>query len=296
MELLTKLQQIGLTKREAEVYIALLQRKEFTAPELTKMTTITRTKIYEILQNLVHKGIITESSRNGNKMYRSIDPKIALQNIITNYEQTVEQKKIEFEEKQKIDIEMKKQAAGSLEKELVSLHEDSSDNLEPFDYIEMLTDIRQIGERWVSIQQNTKEELLVFTKPPYTTPALEDNIEQEKEIFRKQNIIVKGLYEYGGLKEEELKSLVRSVEIYQEIGEEARLIERLPMKLVISDEALVMFALNDRISLKPNITSMYVDHPGYAAALKKMFESYWADGISVETFKKTINKSTLHTI
>ena len=177
-----------------------------------------------------------------------------------------------------------------MKKNWFRLHKDSADNLEPFDYIEMLTDIRQIGERWVTIQQNTKQELLVFTKPPYTTPALEDNIEQEKEIFRKQNIIVKGLYEYGGLTQEELESLVRSVEIYQEIGEEARLIEKLPMKLVISDEALVMFALNDRISLKPNITSMYVDHPGYAAALKKMFESYWADGINVETFKKTINK------
>ncbi len=290
MELTTKLQQIGLTKREAEVYLALLQRKEFTAPELTKITTVTRTKIYEILQSLVHKGIVSESSRNGNKMYRSIDPKIALKNIIINYEETVEQKKLEFEQKQQIDIAMKKKAAELLEKELVSLHKDSADNLEPFDYIEMLTDIRQIGERWVSIQQNTKKELLVFTKPPYTTPALEDNIEQEKEIFRKQNIIVKGLYEYGELTKEELESLVRSVEIYQEIGEEARLIEKLPMKLVISDEALVMFALNDRISLKPNITSMFVDHPNYAAALKKMFESYWADGITVESFKQTINK------
>lgn len=290
MEISTKLQQMGLTKREAEVYLALLQRKEFTAPELTKITTITRTKIYEILQSLVHKGVITESSRNGNKVYRSINPRIALKNIITNYEESVEQKVMEYEQKQKLDIELKRRAADSLQKELISLHEESSDSLEPFDYIEMLTDIRQIGERWVTIQQNTKKELLVFTKPPYTTPALEDNIEQEKEVFRKQNIIVKGLYEYGGLTQEELNSLVRSVEIYQEIGEEARLIKNLPMKLVISDEALVMFALNDRISLKPNITSMYVDHPSYAAALKKMFESYWADGISVESFKQTINK------
>lgn len=286
MELTTNLQQIGLTKREAEVYLALLQRKEFTAPELTRITTITRTKIYEILQSLVHKGIITESSRNGNKVYRSIDPKIALQNIITNFEESVEQKVMEFEQKQKLDIELKRRAADSLKKELISLHKEGGDSLEPFDYIEMLTDIRQIGERWVAIQKNTKNELLVFTKPPYTTPALEDNIEQEKEIFRKHNIIVKGLYEYGDLTQEELKSLVRSVEIYREIGEEARLIEKLPMKLVISDESLVMFALNDRISLKPNITSMYVDHPGYAAALKKMFESYWADGISVESFKQ----------
>ncbi|HCY75180.1 MAG TPA: hypothetical protein DHV28_04610 [Ignavibacteriales bacterium] len=290
MELITKLQQIGLTKREAEVYIALLQRKEFTAPELTKITTITRTKIYEILQNLVHKGICTESNRNGNKVFRSINPKIALKNIVNNYEQIVEEKKIDFEQKQKIDIEQKRRAADLLEKELVSFHKNSSDSFEPFDYIEVLTDKRQIGEKWVDIQQRTKKELLVFTKPPYTTPSLEDNIEKEKEIFKKQNIVIKGLYEYDGLSTEELKDLVKTVEIYQEIGEEARLIEKLPMKLVISDETLVMFALNDRISLKPNITSMVVDHPSYATALKKVFESYWADGVSIGTFKKKLNE------
>jgi len=290
MELLTKLQQIGLTKREAEVYIALLQRKEFTAPELTKITTITRTKIYEILQNLVHKGICTESSRNGNKVYRSINPKIALKNIVSNYEQLVEEKKIEFEQKQKIDIEQKKRAADLLEKELISFHQNSSDSFEPFDYIEVLTDKRQIGEKWVDIQQQTKKELLVFTKPPYTTPNLEDNIEKEKEIFKEKNIVIKGLYEYDGLSAEELKNLVKTVEIYREIGEEARLIEKLPMKLVISDETLVMFALNDRISLKPNITSMVVDHPSYATALKKVFESYWKDGLSVDEFKKKLNQ------
>ncbi len=290
MVLISKLQQIGLTKREAEVYLALLQRKEFTAPELTKITTITRTKIYEMLQNLVNKGIITESSRNGNKVFRSIDPKIALQNIIINYEQTVEQKMIEYEQKQKIDIQQMKRAADLLEKELVSLHENSAGSLEPFDYIEMLTDIRQIGEKWVIIQQKTKKELLVFTKPPYTTPSIDDNIEEEKELFKKQKLVVKGLYEYGGLTQEELQNLVKSVEIYQEIGEQARLIEELPMKLVISDEALVMFALNDRISLKPNITSMVVDHPSYAAAMKIVFENYWAKGISVETIKQNLIK------
>lgn len=290
MELITKLQQIGLTNREAEVYLALLRRKEFTAPELTKITTITRTKIYEILQSLIHKGICTESSRNGNKVFRCIDPRIALQNIVSNYEQTVEQKKIDFEQKQKIDIEQKRRAADLLEKELVSIRENGTDSFEPFDYIEMLTDRRQIGEKWIAIQQNTKKELLVFTKPPYTTPSVEDNIEEEKELFKKQNLIVKGLYEYEGLTPEELESLVKTIETYQEIGEEARLIEKLPMKLVISDETLVMFALNDRISLKPNITSMVVDHPSYAAALKKVFESYWTNGIDVETFKKTLNK------
>ncbi|MCK5033289.1 MAG: helix-turn-helix domain-containing protein, partial [Calditrichia bacterium] len=104
MEIITKLQQVGLSRREAEVYIALLQKKEFTAPELAKITTITRTKIYEILQNLVHKGACNESYRNGQKVYRGIEPLIAIQNIIKQYEE-------EVEKKTRAVIEQKKQAA-----------------------------------------------------------------------------------------------------------------------------------------------------------------------------------------
>jgi len=287
MAINTKLQQMGLTKREAEIYLALLQRKEFTAPELTKITTVTRTKVYEILQNLLRKGMCTESSRNGNKFYRCIEPKIALKNIVTNYEHSVEQKKIEFEQKQMIDIEQKKKNAGLLLTELTSVYKNSSESYEPFDYIEVLTDRGQIGEKWIKIQQSTKIELLVFTKPPYTTASLDDNIEEEKRLFKKRKLIIKGLYEYDGLNPEELRNLVKIVEKYQEIGEEARLIEKLPMKLVISDETIVMFALNDRVSLTPSITSMVVDHPNFAAALKKVFESYWEKGTSVTDFKKS---------
>ena len=42
MDILNHLQEIGLSKREAEVYLALLQKNEFTAPEIAKISTITR--------------------------------------------------------------------------------------------------------------------------------------------------------------------------------------------------------------------------------------------------------------
>lgn len=67
MDIINKLKQIGLPNREAEVYLALLQKNEFTAPELTKITMVTRTKIYEILQNLIRKGACNESYKNGQK-------------------------------------------------------------------------------------------------------------------------------------------------------------------------------------------------------------------------------------
>ncbi len=278
MELINKLQQIGLTRREAEVYIALLQKKEFTAPELAKITTITRTKVYEILQSLIRKGVGNESYKDGQKVYRGIKPQIALMNIISRYEQEIDQKK-------KAEIEQMKYAATLLEDELIALHENNINNIEPIDYIEMLTDVGQIRERWNYFQKNTKKEILVFTKPPYTA-SLEDNIQVQTETLRENKIIDKCIYEYSGLTPEEIKNLIKVIEAYSKIGEESRVIEELPMKLAISDETITMLALNDRISLKPSITTIIVDHPNFAKAQKAVFETYWEKAIPIAEFKR----------
>lgn len=282
MELINELQKIGLTKREGEVYIALLQKKEFSAPELAKITTITRTKIYEILQNLIRKGTCNESFKDGQKVYRGIKPQIALQNIIHKFEREIEQKNKE-------EIAQKKNAAAKLESELIALHENNVNRSEPIDYIETLTDVGQIRERWNKFQMNTKMEILVFTKPPYTA-SLEDNIDVQSESLKNNNIIDKCIYEYSGLKKDEIIKLIKAIEEYQKIGEECRIIEELPMKLAISDETVTMLALNDRVSLKPSITTIIVDHPNFAKAQKAVFETYWEKALPIEEFKNNLDK------
>ena len=276
---INKLNQIGLPNREAEIYLALLQKYEFTAPELTKLTNVTRSKIYELLQNLIHKGACSESYKDGQKVYRAIEPKLAIQNIISKRENELEK-----------EIAQMKEAGISIETELVTLHENGADIDEPLNYIEVLTDKEQIKEKWLNIQNNTKKELLVFSKPPYSGNLI-DNVEDETDII-KNNVIVRGIYEYKDLDSEEISNLIKMIEIFQKIGEEARVIKELPMKLVISDDSYTMLALNDKITLKQSITSMVVNHPVYAMAHKEVFEVYWAKSITVEEFKRDLNKYT----
>ncbi len=79
--MLDQLQEAGLTKREAQVYLALLQKKEFVASEISSIVPVGRTKIYEIIPTLLSKGLCSESLKNGKKVFRAVEPKIALQNI-----------------------------------------------------------------------------------------------------------------------------------------------------------------------------------------------------------------------
>lgn len=270
--LLQKFQDFGVSGREAELYMALLQKKEFTAPEVAKMTSVSRTKCYEILQNLVKKRICTESFKNGMKYFSAIKPSIAIQNLLGVYEN---------------ELAMKKEQAKAVELEMMQLYASTEKMQDPMDYIEVLTDPGQIRERWFSIQESTSRELIGFTKPPYTK-ALNDNFEFESLVL-KRNVLVKSVYEYQDLEtREDRENLAKVMAGYSRIGEEVRAGKELPMKLVISDESITMFALNDRVSLKPSITTMIVNHPSFAMAMKKVFESYWNSSLTLEEYVENI--------
>ncbi|MBE0538956.1 MAG: hypothetical protein IH620_04535 [Ignavibacterium sp.] len=269
-ELLDKIQSLGIPRREAEVYIALLHKKEFTAPEIAKVTSISRTKSYEILQNLVKKGLCNESFRNGIKIFSSISPKIVFKNILSEYDR-------------------KKAIADELQEELTNLQTARPKNSESLDYIEILTEGEQIKEKWLDLQDNTKKELLLFSKQPYALP-LKDNLAYERSLL-KRKVVYKCIYEYSGIESlEDAQHLIKILEQYEKIGEKIKIVKELPFKLCISDDSITLLALNDKVSLKPSITSVFINHPSFSGALKKVFENIWSTGISLTDFKKNITK------
>jgi sugar-specific transcriptional regulator TrmB len=69
-ELLIK---IGLTEREADAYEALTSFEEATALQLAKLTKEHRTNIYDSLENLIKKGLITYSIKGKVKYYKITD-------------------------------------------------------------------------------------------------------------------------------------------------------------------------------------------------------------------------------
>ena len=54
------LQEIGLSDKEAQVYVALLQVDNDSVLDLARRTKINRTTIYPVLESLAKKGLITE--------------------------------------------------------------------------------------------------------------------------------------------------------------------------------------------------------------------------------------------
>ena len=130
-EIISRLQELGLSRREAEIYLALLTKKELTAPEIAKITSVSRTKCY-ILQNLTKRKVCNSSIKNKLKYFSAIEPKIAFQNLIDVY---------------KDDLNRRKSIAEKSRSDLADLFKGKMNANDPLDYIEIITDIGQVRER-----------------------------------------------------------------------------------------------------------------------------------------------------
>ncbi len=80
-QLKEKLSEIGLSNKESEVYIALLKNSPISGGELAKLLNMDRTHTYNLLNNLINKGLATHILENNKKLFRSTSPKNLLNQV-----------------------------------------------------------------------------------------------------------------------------------------------------------------------------------------------------------------------
>jgi sugar-specific transcriptional regulator TrmB len=73
------LEELGLDAREAKVYVKLIELGQTSASALAKTINIERPTVYNILDNMIKKGIVTYSISAGKKLFSGVKPDILLQ-------------------------------------------------------------------------------------------------------------------------------------------------------------------------------------------------------------------------
>jgi len=72
------LEDIGLTPAESKIYLAILEIGSCLAGEITKKTGMHRRSIYDALERLIQKGLISYITTNNRKYFEAVDPNILL--------------------------------------------------------------------------------------------------------------------------------------------------------------------------------------------------------------------------
>ncbi len=87
------LEKIGLTTSEIRVYLALLKIGQTTAGPIVDEAKITRSKIYDILERLKNKGLVSHITKESTKYFSAADPHNILDYLEHKEKEIQEEKK-----------------------------------------------------------------------------------------------------------------------------------------------------------------------------------------------------------
>ena len=95
------LQELGLTQREIKVYLALLELGLTTTGPIIKRSEVPNSKIYEVLESLQNKGLVSWIIKGKTKYFQASNPKQLL-TLLKDKQRKIEEILPELEMKQKL--------------------------------------------------------------------------------------------------------------------------------------------------------------------------------------------------
>lgn len=66
--------EIGLSEREADLYLRAIKHKEITASQIAKISYESRTHTYDTINNLIKKGLLTYVIKDNVKYFKAVNP------------------------------------------------------------------------------------------------------------------------------------------------------------------------------------------------------------------------------
>jgi HTH-type transcriptional regulator, sugar sensing transcriptional regulator len=254
-----RLVRLGLTTYEARAYVTLVRRDSFTAAQIARTAGLPRQRIYDVLASLVEKGLA--SARPGTVVkYAALAPDLAVERLVAS---------------RRSEMSALERDASDVIGRLAPEFQAGRAHSDPLEYIEVLRDRGAINERFTELQAAVKDEILVFTRPPYATPP-QENVEGI-EVARTH--VARSIYELSVFDD---PAVAAGIQRFIEAGEEARFVDALPLKLVIIDEAIVMFGMQDPVAGTEDLTIVVVEHPALAHTLKLAFNRVWERGLEFD--------------
>jgi len=210
MDIIASLEQVGLSERESRVYLALLDIGPSTTSKLIRKTGIASSKIYDVLEKLEHKGLVTHIIEKGKKRFQTVNPD-KLIDLLKEKENSVidilpRLKEMYLQKNEEINAEIYKGKEG-----IKAIFED----------------ILKTGKNWYALGASGKAEITL----PYFMPHFYKRMKEGKiklmalfvdnETTRKQ---AKELMKYKNIKRKFLPKQIRNLMVIFIYGEKIAII------------------------------------------------------------------------
>ena len=85
--IMTSMKKLGFSEYESKAYLKLLEEYPLNGYTLSKNSGIPRSRIYEVLKNLISKQLVFEQEEEKNRLYYPVDPDIVVKKLKAGYEE-----------------------------------------------------------------------------------------------------------------------------------------------------------------------------------------------------------------
>jgi sugar-specific transcriptional regulator TrmB/DNA-binding CsgD family transcriptional regulator len=259
------LQALGLGPAEESIYTALLARPTASAQDLARQTGLEKAETTRILLDLATRGLVAVATEAGSgapdspecgagrqpARYRLTPPSVALAPLLVEQRNALHRAETAFSMLTEQYRSTAAHPAGSV--------------------VEVVVGVEQVAHRFHQLQRGAQRELLVFlVGAPIAVPREEADMSESSALERGVDFRVVAAKDY--LDGHEVAQDVRAAIT---AGLELRLVDSLPLKMVVSDRERAMVPL-DMADSGGEPSAIVVHRSGLLTALVHLFEKEWA--------------------
>lgn len=259
------LADLGLTRYEALVYLALLERQDFTPAQVATRAQVPRQRIYDVLASLRDRGLCVERLSGRQRLFQAIDPAQALPTLLQEKQR---QYAAELERQERQTLHMIEQ--------LTPLYQAGHSTQDPLAYVEVLSEPSRIIDRGKQLAEMAQNSICVF----FSYPSLlshEDGLKLVQEPLQR-GIHYRTIYEHHAWQDLESQDFISQC---RQWGQEVRFVPEIPFKMQLFDGRVTLLSLQDPLAGTPTFTALSVTHTGLANMLQIAFEDLWKQGSEV---------------
>jgi len=238
---------VGVSAFEELVYRAILQQPDAGAGGWALLTGTTPAELRAACNRLLTLGLLQPPDSMGG--LRAVDPRVAIRALIRRRETESE-------------------LLASTAEEMATAYEAGLLREEPSRLIEVASGEGAIAARLEEMYARAEHEVCLFDTPPYLAPPA-PQVDLQADLL-KRGIVSRGIYAATAL--EDTNALSRAWNMV-ELGEQARVLPSVPLKLLVVDGRRALLPLTS--SEAGGYCAVVVWHSAVTEALQKLFELAW---------------------
>lgn len=251
------LSPLGVGEDEENVYRALLAQPASTVAELRARLGLGEHRLRRCLAELERKAIVTRRAGVPSR-FQPVPPDIVVDALISTREDELSQVRLRAHE-------------------LTTLLRQPAEQLQTADLVEVLATREAAAERFAQLQRVTRERLEAMVRPPWGRLAMGDDEESQRSLLAR-GVVVMGIYDEDALRQ---PGILDHLQRMAARGEQARVVNRLPLKLALFDRRVALVPLT-RLEPTGRVDAGLVVHrSALLDALIALFDLYWRRGAPI---------------